>query len=314
MRRLEADRDGRLSLIEVEAPVAGAGQVVAAVTTIGVNFRDVRQRRGDYGGRRLHGEGVGRVVDVGEGVTCAAVGDRIAWVDADDHYAERVLVGAAQMIPLPGDVSDELAAAILLQGLTAHYLTHDAYAIATGETAVVHAAAGGVGLLLTQVLSRLGAHVIAVTSTTDKARRAAAAGARWTLTYDAFPVAALELTDGTGVDVIYDGVGRATLADDFDALRVRGTVVMFGASSGEPDPIDTRVLFRKSHTLMRVSRHHFMPTTEMLRTRAAEVFEWLRTGFVEPRIGGHYSFADAQRAHDDLEQRRTSGKLLITLG
>jgi NADPH:quinone reductase len=310
MRRLDAT-DGVLRLVNTEALVAAPDGVVAHVDVIGVNFRNVREARGDYGVRTLQGEGAGRVTAVGAEVEDIQVGDRIAWTSATDHYAEEVAVAASTVIPIPEDIATDVAAAVLLQGMTAHYLTHDAFRVAPGQVALVHAAAGGVGLLLTQTISRLGGSVIATTSTPEKAALATAAGAKWSIPYDAFAEQVQELTGGRGVDVIYDGVGRSTLLEGFKALCVRGTLVLFGASSGEPDPIDTRVLFRNSQTLMRTSLRHFDQPRSTLLARAGAVFDWVRDGKLKVQIGGRYAFADAQRAHDDLEQRRSSGKLLI---
>jgi NADPH:quinone reductase len=209
-------------------------------------------------------------------------------------------------------VTDELAAALLLQGLTAHYLTESTYAVQPGDWVVVHAAAGGVGLLLTQIVKLRGGKVLATTSTPEKAELAKGAGADEVTTYDKFAERARELTDGEGVACVYDGVGRTTFDSSLDALRIRGMMALFGAASGPVPPVDPQILNSKgSLFLTRPTLGHYTRTREELLGRTDELLQWVADGKLDVRIGARYSLAEARRAHEDLQGRRTTGKLLI---
>jgi NADPH2:quinone reductase len=301
-----------------EDPAPGAGEVLVDVAAAGVNFIDVYFRTGAYPRPTpfvVGSEGSGRVVATGDGTGGLAPGDPVAWAMVPGAgYAERVLVPADRLVPVPDGVELETAAAVMLQGMTAHYLVTSTFPLAEGSVALVHAAAGGVGLLLTQAAVARGARVLATTSTEEKARLARAAGASEVIRYDSDDVAAevRRLTDGRGVDVVYDGVGRATWEGSLDSLRPRGLMCLYGASSGAPDPVDPQVLNTKgSLFLTRPSLAHHVADREELLWRAGEVLEWVRTGALDVRIGQRYALADAARAHADLEGRRTTGKSLL---
>jgi NADPH:quinone reductase len=294
-----------LEVVDVTPPEPGPGQLLVDLVAAGVNYRDVYEREGGYGGELpaiIGAEGAGRV----------AGGDRVAWVAAPGSYAEQVVVDADRAVPVPEGISDELAAAALLQGITAHYLSTSTHAVQPGENVVVHAAAGGVGLLLTQMVALRGGHVIATTSTEEKARLANEAGAAQVIGYDRFAERVKELTDGVGADVVYDGVGAATFDASLTALRPRGDMVLFGAASGRVPPFDPmRLEGGGSLYLTRPSIRHYTATHEELLERAAAVFGWITEGKLDIRIGGRYPLAEARRAHEDLEARRTTGKLLL---
>ena len=306
-----------LQLVDVDASRPGPGQVLVDVAACGVNYIDTYQRSGVYQVPLplvLGLEGAGTVAAVGEGVTEVAVGDRVAWAAAQGSYAERVLVDAARAIPVPDGVSDELAAAVPLQGMTAHYLATSTYPVQAGDTVIVHAAAGGVGLLLTQIVKMRGGRVVATVSTEEKAALARRAGADHVVRYDQddFAAEARRLTDGRGVAAVYDGVGRTTFDASLSALRPRGTMVLYGASSGPVPPFDPqRLNSGGSLFLTRPSLGHYTATRDELLQRAGEVFGWIGPGDLDVRIGGRYPLADAGRAHEDLQGRRTTGKLLL---
>jgi len=288
--------------------------VLVETGAIGVNYRDVYERTTEgYGGEapRIVGvEGAGTVTAVGAGVAAIKPGDRVAWKDAPGSYAEQVAVPAREAVAIPAGVSDELAAAALLQGLTAQYLTTDAYAVQPGDWVVVHAAAGGAGRLITQFAKLRGAHVLGTTSTEEKAELARAAGADEVVRYEGFAERARELS-GTGVAAVYDGVGKTTFEAGLTALRPRGTLVLFGASSGAPAPIAPGSLVRGSLFLTRPTLVDYTATREELVKRAAEVFSLLAEGRLDVAVGARYPLAEARRAHEDLEARRTTGKLLL---
>jgi NADPH2:quinone reductase len=295
-----------LEVVNVPPPEPDPGQLLVDLAAAGVNYRDVYEREGGYGGELpaiIGAEGAGRV---------AGGGDRLAWVSAPGSYAEQVVVDAERAVPVPEGISDELAAAALLQGITAHYLSTSTHAVERGENVVVHAAAGGVGLLLTQMVAMRGGHVIATTSTEEKARLANEAGAAEVIGYDGFAERVKELTDGVGADVVYDGVGAATFDESLTALRPRGDMVLFGAASGRVPPFDPmRLEGGGSLYLTRPSIRHYTAKHEELLERAAEVFAWIADGKLDVRIGGRYPLAEARRAHEDLGARRTTGKLLL---
>jgi NADPH:quinone reductase len=300
---------------EVDPPEPGSGQLLVDVGAAGVNYIDTYQREGQYPIPTpfiLGIEGAGTVRAVGDGVTGVSVGDRVAWKDTNGSYAEQIAVPAGSAVPVPDGVTDELAAALLLQGLTAHYLTEATYAVQPGDWVVVHAAAGGVGLLLTQIVKLRGGKVLATTSTPEKAELAKGAGADEVTTYDKFAERARELTDGEGVACVYDGVGRTTFDSSLDALRIRGMMALFGAASGPVPPVDPQILNSKgSLFLTRPTLGHYTRTREELLGRTDELLQWVADGKLDVRIGARYSLAEARQAHEDLQGRRTTGKLLI---
>ena len=320
MRAVVLTRNGGpevLDLREVPEPVPGANDLLVRVEAVGVNYRDVYERVGGGAydvppGTIVGVEGAGTVVSVGAEVEEFAAGDRVVWVAAQGSYAERVLVGADRAVPVPDGVSSESAAAVLLQGLTAHYLACDSYPIEPGDTVLVHAAAGGVGLLLTQIAKLRGARVIATTSGGEKVELAREAGADEVIGYDNFPERVRELTGGEGVAAVYDGIGRTTFDDGLKALRPTGTMVNYGSASGVPDPVDTRVLAaRGSVYVQRPMLGTYTRTRELLLARAGEVLAWVRDGKLNVHIGARYPLEDAAKSHEDLEARRTTGKLLL---
>ena len=320
MRAVVITRSGGPEVYELQDvpdPVPGPNELLVKVEAAGVNYRDVYERVGGGAydaapGTIAGGEGAGSVVSLGEGVVGSAAGDRVVWSAAQGSYAEFVLVAADAAVPVPDDVSSEVAAAVLLQGITAHYLTCDSYAIKPGDAVLVHAGAGGVGLLLTQIAKLKGARVIATTSGGEKAELARGAGADEVIGYEGFPERVRELTDGEGVAAVYDGIGRTTFDDGLKALRPAGVMVLYGSASGWPDPLDTRVLAsRGSLYVQRPVLGTYVRTRELLLARAGEVFDWVRSGRLDVRIGARYPLADAARSHEDLEARRTTGKLLL---
>ncbi len=307
-----------LHVEDVPEPTPGSGEVRVAVAAAGVNFIDVYHRMGKYRLRTpfISGcEGAGVVVAVGPDVTDVDQGDRVAWAMVPGAgYARQVVVPAARLVPIPADISEDTAAAVMLQGLTAQYLTSSTYPLGRGDVALVHAAAGGVGLLLSQVAVNKGARVIATTSTAEKAELVKAAGASDVIRYDRVdvPTEVRRLTSGAGVDVVYDGVGRSTFDASLDSLRPRGMMVLYGAASGAPAPVDPSVLNTKgSLFLTRPSLAHHIAGREELVGRAAQVFDWVSSGKLRVRVGARYRLTDARRAHEDLEGRRTTGKSLI---
>jgi NADPH:quinone reductase len=318
MRAIVVPRHGGPDVLELRdepAPEAGPGRLLVDVDVAGVNYRDVYEREGGYAGTAplIAGiEGAGTVRAVGEGVAGVAPGDRVAWVAGPGSYAEQVAIDADDAVPVPEGVSTELAAAVLLQGLTAHYLATSTYPVQAGDAVVVHAAAGGVGLLLTQIAKLRGGRVLATTSGGEKADLARAAGADEVVGYEGFAERARELTDGEGVAAVYDGVGRATFEAGLGALRPRGTMVLYGAASGQPDPYPPGRLSAGSLYVTRPVLVHYIRTREELLARAADLFDWIAAGRLDVRIGARYALEDARRAHEDLEGRRTTGKLLLT--
>jgi NADPH2:quinone reductase len=291
---------------DVPDPVAGGGKVLVKVDAIGVNFRDVYEReRADYGSKppAIVGiEGAGRVVDTGE---------RVAWVDVFGSYAEMLAADPNRLVPIPEGVTSELAAAVLLQGMTAHYLSHDSYPVQQGDWVIAHAGAGGVGLLLIQMAKMRGGKVIATTSTDGKAELARGAGADHVLRYEGFAQKAREIS-GEGVAAVYDGVGKTTLYEGLSAIRPLGRMISYGAASGPPDPLPVSALEQHgSLYLQRPTLRHYTRTTEMLRARAGAVLEMVASGKLDVRIGARYRLADARQAHNDLEARKTTGKLLL---
>lgn len=320
IRAIQVQRTGGpevLDYTEIDARQPGPGEVAVQVAAAGVNFIDIYHRQGVYPmplpmvpGR----EGAGRVIALGEGVTDVAVGDRVAWLQVPGSYAEEVVAPADKLIPLPQTLSDEQAAAIALQGMTAHALATDVYRIKAGDTVLVHAGAGGVGLLLTQIAAAAGGRVITTVSTQAKAALSRAAGAGEVLVgYGDVPGQVRELTGGLGVQAAYDGVGAATFDGSLDSLAVRGTLVLFGGASGQVPPFDIQRLNRGgSLKLTRPTVDHFVRDRAELLGRAADLFGWIAAGQLHVRIGGRYPLADAANAQQDLAGRRTTGKLLLT--
>ncbi len=304
-----------LSLAELPEPVPGPGEVLVRLAATGVNFIDVYERAGRYPQQLPFTpgtEGAGEVVAVGTGVDSVRVGERVGATNLAGAYAELATVRADRVVPVPDDVSAELAAAALLQGMTAHYLLHDSYPVRPGDTVLVHAAAGGMGLLLTQLASRLGARVIGTTSTPAKADLAREAGAAEVLGYDGVADRVRTLTGGAGVAAVYDGVGRATFDESLASLRRHGVLVSYGQASGMVPPVDPlRLCAAGSVYLTRPILAHFIDTRDELLHRARQVLGWMVDGTLAIRIGGRYRLADAARAHEDLESRGTVGKLIL---
>lgn len=305
---------------EIEVPGPGPGQLSVTVHAAGVNFIDTYHRSGAYPlplPFTLGKEGAGVVDAVGEGVSGFAVGDRVAWAEGPGSYARRVLVAADMAFPVPAGVDDETAAASMLQGVTAHYLVTSSFPVKPGDTVLVHAAAGGVGLLLTQLVKARGGTVIGTVSTAEKEALAREAGAdeviRYTETDFADEVA--RITGGAGVAAVYDGVGRQTFDRSLASLARRGTLVLFGAASGPVPPLDPqRLAAGGSLFLTRPTLGDHLATPEEFRWRCDELFAAIAAGRVRVRVGGRYPLADARRAHEDLEGRRTTGKLLLVPG
>lgn len=307
-----------LTVQDVEQPEPGPGELRVDVAAAGINFIDVYFRTGAYPlplPFRLGSEGSGTVSAVGPDVDGVEVGDRVAWAMVQGAgYAEQVVLPAARAVPVPDGLDLEVAAAAMLQGMTAHYLCESTYPARAGETALVHAAAGGMGLLLTQMLSAKGVRVIGTTSTEEKERLARAAGAAEVVRYTEQDLREEvgRLTDGEGVHVVYDGVGKDTFDADLDVLRPRGYLVLFGASSGPVPPFDPQLLNPKgSLFLTRPTLAHYVATREELLERADAVLSAVTEGRLDIRIGGRYPLDEAGRAHDDLQGRRTTGKLLL---
>jgi NADPH2:quinone reductase len=292
--------------------------LLVELTVAGVNYIDTYHRAGIYPRPTpiaLGVEGGGRVRELGPGVTGFSPGDRVAWADAPGSYAERVVVSAAHAVRVPDALDDERAVGALLQGMTAHFLVSSAYRVSEGDAVLVHAAAGGVGLLLTQLASALGARVIGTVSTEEKAKLARAAGAAEIIRYTEVDDLAAEvraLTGGEGVPVVYDGVGASTFDASLASLRRRGTLVLFGAASGPVPPFDPqRLNSGGSLYLTRPTLAHYVATREELDWHAGAVFGAVAEGTLDVRIGHRYPLAEAVRAHEDLQGRRTTGKLLL---
>jgi NADPH:quinone reductase len=306
-----------LRLAEHDSPEPGPGHLLVDVTTAGVNYMDIYQREGRPPYQAdvpfvLGSEGAGTVAAVGPGVPDIRQGDRVAWTGITGCYAEQVIVPADRAVPVPDGIDLETAGAVMLQGMTAHYLVTDTYPVAEGDPVVVHAAAGGVGLLLTQMVKMRGGVVIATTSTLEKAELARAAGADHVAGYDDFDVVVREVTGGAGAAVVYDGVGQATFDASLGALRRRGCMVLYGGASGPVPPLDPqRLNTGGSLYLTRPTLVDYIATREELFSRAEDLFAWIAQGKLDVRIGGRYPLADAARAHEDLAARRTTGKLIL---
>ena len=306
-----------MRLEELPTPEPGPGEARVKIAAAGVNFIDIYQRSGAYKGALPLGlgqEGAGEVEAVGEGVGDLAAGDRVAWTSLTNSYASHAVLPAQRLVKLPERIELETAAATMLQGLTAHYLTHDTFPLKAGHTALVHAAAGGVGLLLCQIGRMLGARVIGTVSTEEKAELARAAGAADVIFYTRqdFEAETRRLTDGRGVDVVYDSVGKDTFDRSLNCLRPRGYMVLFGQSSGAVPPFDPQTLNAKgSLFLTRPSLIHHINSREELQARTDAVLDWVASGALHVRIGRTYPLAEAAEAHRALAGRETTGKVLL---
>jgi NADPH:quinone reductase len=309
MRAIYFERNGGPEVLELTdrpAPTPGEGEVLVDVEAIGVNYRDVYEREG--GG---YGSDAPAIIGVEGAGTVHGTGERVAWAHIPGSYAEQIAAPRERLVPIPEGVSSEVAAAALLQGMTAHYLAADSYPIEPDDWVLVHAAAGGVGLLLTQLAKLRGGRVIGTTSTDEKARLAREAGADEVIGYDGFAKRAKDVTGGVGVAAVYDGVGRATFLEGFQALGPTGRMVLYGAASGRPDPIDPGMLVAGSWYVQRPTLQTYTRTPELLRERAGELFAYIERGELDVRIGARYPLEQARAAHEDLEARKTTGKLLL---
>ena len=306
-----------LSLADLPIPQPGPGQVLIRVEAVGVNFIEVYFRNGVYKAAlplTLGSEAAGTVEELGPGVTGFAAGDAVASVAALGSYAEYALVPAAALVKVPEGLTMQQAAAALLQGMTAHYLSHSTFALKTGDTALVHAGAGGVGLLLTQMAARLGARVIATVSTAEKAELSRSAGASDVILYTEkdFAAEVKRLTGGKGVDVGYDSVGKTTFEGSLNCLRPRGLLALFGASSGPVPPFDLIHLSSKGSLFVtRPTLWHYVATRAELEQRSGDVLGWAAKGELKLRTEHVYPLSDAAQAQTDLEDRKTTGKILL---
>lgn len=302
---------------DVPDPQAGAGQAVVKIEAIGLNFAEVnRRRQADPASLPLPlgGEAAGTVVEVGAGVAAFKVGDRVAFNGVPGAYAELVAAPVARLVRIPDNVTSKQAAAVLLQGMTAHYLAYSTYPLGAHDTCLVHAAAGGVGLLLCQIARQRGARVIGTVSTEAKAKAAREADADEVILYTQqdFAAETKRLTDGRGVDVVYDSVGQTTFAGSLDCLRPRGMMVVYGQASGPIPPVDTSLLNDKGCLyLTRVNLGTYTATRQELEERSGDIFTWVASGQLRLHIHGEYPLAEAARAQAALEHRETIGKLLL---
>ncbi|HEY3436938.1 MAG TPA: quinone oxidoreductase [Actinotalea sp.] len=326
MRAIHATSPGGpevLSLVEIDDPSPAPGQLVVRVEAAGVNFIDTYRRAGVYPMAFPHvvgSEGAGVVVGVGTGVEGVGVGDRVAWTSSvTGSYAELVAVDARQAVPVPDEVASDVAAALLLQGITAHYLVDSTFPVSAGQVVLVHAGAGGVGLLLTQLAVARGARVLTTVSTPEKEELSRAAGAGDVIRYDQLtdltvdlPERVRALTDGVGVDTVFDGVGRTTFDASLASLRRRGGLALFGASSGPVPPVDPQRLNRAGSVyLTRPTIGDYTATREELLRRGTALFDAVREGALEVRVGARFALTDAASAHRALEGRATTGKVLL---
>jgi len=307
-----------LSFEDVETPEPNPGEALIKISAAGVNYIDTYQREGIYPiptPFTLGQEGAGEVVALGDGVDEVSVGDFVAYASVLGSYAEYAAVPAKNLVPVNVTlVEARVAAAIMLQGMTAHYLTHSTFPLEKGHTALVHAAAGGVGLLMCQMAKMRGAKVIGTAGTEEKAKLAKEAGADEVILYTEqnFAEEARRITDGEGVDVVYDGVGKDTFERSLDSLKRRGYMVLYGAASGPVPPLDLQVLNQKGGLFItRPALAQYTADREELLWRAESILSWVGNGSLDVRIGGAYSLADAEKAHRDLQGRKTTGKLIL---
>ena len=320
MKAIQVNQTGGpevLELVELPLPQPKSNAAVVQIAASGVNYVDAYMRSGAYKAPLpfIAGqEGAGVITAVGHEVKFLKAGDRVAWSGVLGSYAEYVAAPAEALVPVPAGVSDRDAAATMLQGMTAHYLCNDTYPLKPGETALIQAASGGVGLLLVQMAHHLGARVIGAVSSEEKAKLAREAGADEVIFYTQtdFEAEAKRLTGGRGVDVVYDSVGKDTFDKSMNVLRPRGMLVLYGASSGPVPPVDPQVLAQKGSIYMaRTSIAHFTATRPELLARSGAVFSMIAEGKLKRRIGRAYPLAEVQQAHRDLETRKTAGKLLL---
>jgi NADPH:quinone reductase len=308
-----------MELADLPIPSPKPNEAVVKLAASGVNFIDVYNREGRYKQPLpfvLGQEGAGVVSEVGADVKSVKVGDRVAWSSILGSYAEYAAIAADRLVPIPAGVTDQQAAAAMLQGMTAHYLSHDTFPLKRGETALVHAAAGGVGLLLTQMAHNIGARVIATVSTEEKAKLAREAGADDIILYTQsdFEDEAKRLTNGKGVDVVYDSVGKTTFEKGLNILRPRGMMALYGGSSGAAPVLDPIVLAQKgSLFLTRPILGNYIASREELVGRSGAVFGMIAAGKLKLRIEHTYPLSEVPRAHRELEGRKTTGKLLLIL-
>jgi NADPH2:quinone reductase len=306
-----------LTPVDLPVPTPKPNEAVVQIKAAGVNFIDVYFREGRYPTQLPFVDGqeaAGVVTQIGSDVTTLQSGDRVAYSSALGSYAEYAAVPASRLVKIPDALDFEQAAAAMLQGMTAHYLLYSSYKLQRGETALIHAAAGGVGLLLVQMAKRIGARVIGTAGTHDKAQLARDAGADECIVYTEsdFEIETKRLTDGEGVHVVYDGVGKATFDKDLNVLRPRGYLVLFGGSSGAVPPFDLIKLSQKgSLYITRPTLGHYTATREELEWRANDVLQMIARGELKLRIHKTYPLAEAAQAHRDLEGRKTTGKLLL---
>lgn len=307
----------KMQLVDVPKPEPGPKQALVRIEAIGVNFIDVYFRKGLYKAETpivLGNEGAGTVEAVGPEVTEVHAGDRVAWAMHRGSYAEYTIVPSAMLVKIPDGLDFQTGAAAMLQGMTAHYLTHSTYPLKSGDSCLVHAAAGGTGSLIAQMAKMLGAHVFGTVSTEEKARVARQAGVDEVIQYTSqdFEAEVKRRTNGRGVDVIYDSVGQSTFDKSLNCLRPRGVLALFGQSSGPVPPFDPNILNGKgSLFLTRPSLAHYLLSRDELVWRAGDVLDWIAAGKLKLRIEHTFPLAEAATAHRELEGRKTAGKLLL---
>ena len=322
MRAIQVSRAGGpevLELVNLPVPQPDPGQVLVKVEAAGVNFIDTYLREGRYPAPLpfvLGQEGAGTVAALGEGVAGFREGERVAWTGVRGGYAEYAAIPASELVHVPEGISAEQAAAVMTQGLTAHYLAYDTYAIQRGDTILVHAGAGGVGLLLTQIAKMRGARVLTTVSTDEKAELSRAAGANRVILYtrESFLDAVKDDTGGKGLPVVYDSVGKTTFEDSLKCLRPRGLMALYGGSSGAVPPFDLiRLSQMGSLYVTRPTLKDYVQTRAELEARTADVFGWMQHGKLDVRIGQRYRLDEAAQAHIDLQGRKTTGKVLLII-
>jgi NADPH2:quinone reductase len=320
MKAIQVQKTGgpeALIVVDLPVPKAKANEAVVKIAAIGVNFIDVYFREGRYPAQMPFVDGqeaAGTVVEVGGDVTTVKPGDRVAYTGAIGAYAEFAAVPADRLVRVPDKITDQQAAAAMLQGMTAHYLLNSTYPLKKGETALIHAAAGGVGLLLVQMAKNIGARVIATVGTEEKAKLAREASADELILYTQqdFEVETKRLTENKGVHVVYDGVGKSTFEKGLNVLRPRGYMVLFGGASGAVAPFDPIALSQKgSLFLTRPSLFHYIATRQELEQRSSDIFNLIIAGKLKLRVGHVYKLEEVQQAHRDLEGRKTTGKILL---
>ena len=308
-----------MELVDVPTPAPGPGQALVRLAVSGVNFIDVYHRSGAYKVDRpimLGSEGAGTVEAVGTDVVDVVPGDRVAYVMVRGSYAEYAVVPADKLVKLPPGIDFQAAAAAMLQGMTAHYLTHSTFPLKSGDACLVHAAAGGAGGLVVQMARMRGARVFGTVSTAEKARIARDHGVDTAIIYTEqdFAAQVRQLTGGRGVDVVYDSVGKTTFAKSLESLRPRGMLALFGMSSGQVAPVDAAVLAKGSLFLTRPSLAHYVLTRDELLWRAGDVLNAVASGALKLRIDSTFPLGAAAEAHRALESRKTAGKILLTIG